>query len=204
MILNKYRLYCDTCENYVETDYMENEPNVCPINNEHEIDVESFSIINTVDTTINDVHVIELSESQPFALPTYRTKGNATSVEIIPIGESKIIDYQLLADRYTCGGSLIGKNCEFGDYFVAQVYDKDGVIPEAYRTALCENYPVVAEYYEKRYLKINPEGITVHKIDTRPLVAKITAGLYLRIIYYATNTGNPREVVVNYDLLVKL
>ena len=81
---------------------------------------------------------IKVDELQPFAEPTYRTKRNATgSIVSCPINQSTVIDFQMTEERYVSGGTLIAKNVEFGDYICAEVYDKDSVIPEAYRAALC-------------------------------------------------------------------
>jgi hypothetical protein len=117
-----------------------------------------------------------------------------------PINDDTDIDYQLTAERYVKGGCLIVKNAEFGDYIVASVYDKDSVILEQYRATLCENWPVVSTYVEKEFIEYKGETYTVHKLNTAPLSAKISAGLYLRVGYNATDSGSAREVLLNYDM----
>jgi len=151
--------------------------------------------------------VTEQPEPAPFAQPTYRTKHDATTTLIdIAKDSSGNIDFALSAERYVSGGKMIIKNAEMGDYITACVYDYNSVIPEAYRTALCENWPIVSEYVTKRWIEIVDSNsiYTVQEIDTRPLNAKITAGLYLRISYHATAEGTARKIGVNYDLTTKL
>jgi hypothetical protein len=146
-----------------------------------------------------------IESTPPFAQPTYRTKRNATSSLItIAANSHEHVDFRLTAERYVSGGCIIVDGAEFGDYAEAEVVDADSVIPEAYRAALCENWPTVAKYIEKEWIEVNKGGITRHKIDTYPLNAKITAGLYLRVTYYTTSTGSSRSVGVNYYLTKKL
>jgi hypothetical protein len=145
-------------------------------------------------------------EPPPFAQPTYRTKKDATASKVtVAPGESESADFLLTAERYVSGGTLIVKNGGFEDYVTAEVYDTDGVIPSPYRATLCENWPTVALYIVKSWLEYEGNTYTAHRIDTRPLNAKITAGLYLRVTYYAANdSGSNREVLINYDLTKKL
>lgn len=151
---------------------------------------------------IKSVNVVEQSESEPFAKPTYREKRDATQDVInVPKGTTVDIDYKLSKVRYVSGGKIIVANSEFGDYISACVYDKDEVLPEAYRgTNICEAWPVVAEYIEKMFVDL----VGGCEIDTRPLNAKITVGLILRISYTAINFGETRKVAVNYNLTKKL
>lgn len=138
----------------------------------------------------------------PFAVPTYRTKRDATeSLVEIAANSSSHIDYRLNEEKYVQGGEIVYTNAEIGDYVSAEIYDKDSVIPEAYRASLCEAWPCVAKYVIKHFVHPN-KNIMV--IDTYPLNAKITAGLYLRITYYACNSGNTRTAGVNYYMTKKL
>lgn len=138
-----------------------------------------------------------ITDTPPFAKPTYRTKNNAISnIASVPINSSLNIDLLISEERYVSGGTMIVENATLGDYITAEVVDKDGAIPEAYRADLCENYPTVNIYVEKMW--IDPQNPTI--LDTRPLNAKITAGLYLRITYYAINEGSTRKVAINYDM----
>jgi hypothetical protein len=145
-----------------------------------------------------------VQEQPPFAQPTYRTKLNATA-NILTIAPNSDADIQFLLtqERYVTGGSIVVKNAEIGDYIVAEVEDVDGVIPTPYRAALCENWPVVATYIEKQWIEVQGE-YSIMKINTYPLNAKISAGLYLCLHYYAVNAGASREVAVNYHLTKKL
>lgn len=150
-----------------------------------------------------ETHIIE---QPPFAQPTYRTKRNATTDLItIQVGESENVDFVLTEERYVSGGFVLVENSQFGDYATAQIIDINGTIPEAYRSTLCENWPTVATYIEKEWIiPCMSGGIAKHEINTYPLNAKITAGLCLRITYYATNSGNDRRVAVNYYLTKKI
>lgn len=150
------------------------------------------------------VEVTKLAEPQPFAVPAYRTKMDATiNLLTVAAGQNADIQFQMTAERYVTGGSLVVKNAVIGDYITAEVEDVDGVIPEAYRPLVCESYPVVSQYIPKRWVEVQGEN-TVMKINTYPLNAKITAGLYLCVHYYAVNSGSDRVVGVNYDLTKKL
>lgn len=147
-----------------------------------------------------------LSVERPFADPLFRTKIKACdSVISVSPGDTGICDVKLTEDLYLYGGSVIVQNPFFGDFITACVYDKESVIPEPYRATLAENWPVIASYVDKKFIEIPHEGMTASDtLDTRPLIAKITAGLYLRTIYHATNAGIPRLFVTNYNLLKKL
>ena len=150
------------------------------------------------------VEITKQVDPPPFAQPTYRTKLNATpSILTIAPGNDSDVQYQLTQDRYVTGGSITVKNAQIGDYIVAEVEDVDGVIPVPYRTALCEAWPVVATYIEKQWIEVEGE-YSVMKISTYPLNAKISAGLYLCMHYYATSVGVDREIAVNYHLTKKL
>ena len=153
---------------------------------------------------------VEVKERAPFAKPDYRTKMNATSAwqnfDHTITDSKKVIDFELTAERYVTGGEILFKNSKEGDYITAEVHDVNGVIPEAYRAALCEAHPTVAQYVEKRWLvptEVDKYGKLA--IDTYPLNAKISAGLFLRITYHvnASETGT-RKCAVNYNLTKKL
>jgi hypothetical protein len=147
-----------------------------------------------------------ISALPAFAKPDYRTKNDAISepVTIAP-NSSENIDFLLTEERYVSGGEMIIENAVFGDYVTAEVYDLSNVIPEAYRNSLCENHPTVSKYILKRYVvPANAQGYSFCQLDTRPLTAKITAGLYLRITYYSINSGTDRRILVNNHLTKKL
>lgn len=172
---------------------------------------DGVSDISGVSAQINHlkgaiVEVISLPEPQPFAVPAYRTKRNATSsIATCSANSSATIDYLISEERYVTGGKLIVENAVLGDYITAEVYDTDSVIPEAYRAALCENWPSVGKYIEKEWIDTSGGGTTFsHEINTYPLNARITAGLYLRVTYNAVNSGSTRNIAVNYYLTKKL
>jgi hypothetical protein len=152
------------------------------------------------------VEISKQVEPKPFAEPTHRTKRNAVSAPVTcAINASTNLDFQLTEERYVSGGVLVAQNWEFGDYITAEIHDKDGVIPEAYRAATCEAWPTVASYITKEF--VEPHAVSGYGrafIDTRPLAAKVTAGLYLRVVYTTLNSGSARQVIVNYHLAKKL
>lgn len=145
----------------------------------------------------------------PFAEPIYRTKYNATpDITIVNPGESANSDFQITEECYVYGGEGSVKNAQFGDYFTAEIVDKDSLIPEPYRAAICENWPTVARYVNKMWVihggSSTADDFTEMGINTYPLIAKLPIGMYLRATYYATNAGDPRQVVFNYYITRKL
>lgn len=150
----------------------------------------------------NQVRPVAIKNMTVFADPDYRTKWDgAPAIVDVPAGQAAPLDFQLSEERYISGGMAIVKNAELGDWVEGMIYDKDNVIPEPYRAATCEGHPVVNKYVLKMY--INPlkgEG----EIDTNPLSAKVSAGLYVRLIYHAINEGQTRKVVMNLKMSKKL
>jgi hypothetical protein len=149
-----------------------------------------------------EVKVKETVAPQPFAQPAFRTKRNAGSawVTVAP-GESQTVDFILPEELYVHGGEFMQIGAEMGDYLTAEVADPNGVIPEAYRAALCESWPTVAKYCLKEW--VHPARPT-KEINTYPLNAKVTAGLALRVTYQATSEGTDRKIAMNYWLTKKL
>jgi len=162
---------------------------------------------NTISTIVT-----EQPDPHPFAQPLYRTKLDAITspIEMIITSDpetpyiNEYVFYLMSDERYVSGGELLVQNFEFGDWICASVYDKDGIIPEIYRSTLCENWPIVNQYIIKKWINPSMNGYGYSKIDTRPLNAKISAGLYLAIGYHAVNTGGNRKILMNYDLTKKL
>lgn len=154
--------------------------------------------------------VVSIQEQPPFAKPDYRTKMDAVtaweSFDETVAGGIKTIDFQITEERYATGGEIILKDAKEGDYISAEVYDKDGVIPEPYRASLCEAHPSVATYITKRWLKPCATGeYGSVMIDTFPLNAKISAGLYLRVTYHVNvSEAGTRKCTINYNLTKKL
>jgi len=90
-----------------------------------------------------------------------------------------------------------------GDWISAEVNDKDGVIPEIYRDALTENYPTVSQYVIRA--NMSPDSSSkIYTLNTYPLNAKLTPGLYLMIKYHASSEIGTRSFVSNYYLSEKL
>jgi len=160
---------------------------------------------------VDNVAIVTQPDPAPFAIPSYRTKRDAIS-DLISIEKNTVgdIDFKLTAERYVSGGDIIIENAEIGDYVIAMVEDIDGVIPSPYRAALCEAWPIVATYISKAFVTVKVPGsiqagsITTQIIDTYPLNAKISAGLYLCIEYHAIDSGLTRRIGINYHLTKKL
>lgn len=152
---------------------------------------------------LNDrLSYVDVTEQNPFGKPLYRTKCDASeSLITIAPNSSQTTYYYLTEDRSVYGGTLIVKNAELGDWIRAYVNDSDGVIPLDYRESLCEDYPVVAEYISRKHVQISNGDITCMVLDYRPLIAKVTAGLYLVVEYHAVNTGVDRMAYFDYDML---
>lgn len=142
----------------------------------------------------------------PFADPTYRTKRDTSDWISCANNATTTIDFLITEERYVSGGQLIYYNTQEGDYITAEVYDKDGVIPEAYRAVLCEAWPSVGKYILKQMLRPGPSIYQTYEMSTYPLNAKVPAGLYLRISYVSANVAlaGSRKACVNYHLTKKL
>ena len=145
-------------------------------------------------------------KTEPFAVPDYRTKRNGCASSSCAVNSATNIDFKLEEELYVHGGELGVENAEVGDYVEACIYDKDSIIPEAYRSALCEDWPVVASYVIRHNVKPIYDGKMNAKevLSTYPLSAKVTEGLYMRITYNAVNTGSARNVLVDYCFSRKL
>jgi len=144
-------------------------------------------------------------EQQPFAQPTFRTKRDALASPVsCAINTATDISFKMTEERYVSGGALIVSGAEFGDWIEASVEDPDGIIPSIARPSICENWPTVSRYIDKAFVEVANGSISVHKIDTYPLNAKIPINLYLSVKYHAVNSGSARSVAVNYTLTKKL
>jgi hypothetical protein len=156
------------------------------------------NVLNKVSTSV--------TETAPFALPAYRTFWDNVDcdegIEILA-GETVVIDYFVPLNVYGYGGQIIVKDGVLGDQMVdACAYDIDGIVPEVSRSRF-PNYPVLSKYVDKVYLPITGQ-ISLYIMDTRPLIAGIISGLYLRMSYKAVNSGTARRVWINYTMLEKL
>lgn len=154
----------------------------------------------------NDVTSVIVQEQPPFSAPSYRTKrkGATEFLSMAPSTE-QIIDFLITEERYVHGGIIVFDGTEVGDTVTGEVVDIGnsgaGVIPEPYRAALCEAWPVVANYLDHEPL---PPGKGYREINTYPLNAKITPGLYLRIKINTCAGGGTRKIGLGYYLTKKL
>ncbi len=201
MIYYHFTVFCETEQAWREVINTTGvPPESCPVDSAHTIRANSVSISKLTDTAVQDVEVKKTPDPAPFAAPSFRTKRAATaSLITIQPNSSENIDYTLLEERYVHGGQMILVGAQIGDYVEAMIVDTLGIIPEAYRAAVCENYPIVATYIIKEWVLAE-----VHTIDTYPLNAKISAGLTLRVKYHAAASGTDRQVGVTYYLTKKV
>lgn len=172
-----------------------------------EVYVDGVLIVGA-SASLNILRVEEMSvnvlSTPPFSVPDYRTKRSATDLWVNCLeNTSTAIDYILPEELYVSGGEIIFYNSKKGDYITAEVNDVNGVIPVLYRAALCESHPTVATYIVKKWI-VPSTGFGSFMIDTYPLNAKITAGLSLRVTYFASAEAGTREVSINYHLTKKL
>jgi hypothetical protein len=159
---------------------------------------------HVIASIINEQLDVRVTESEPFAKPSYRTKRNATNDWITcPENDVTVIDFLLTEEKYVSGGRLLLKDVLEGDYVTAEVCDKDGIIPAPYRAALCESHPTVSKYIMKEWL-VPCTGYGFLEINTYPLNAQIPAGLYLRINFHTSALIGNRKCAVNYFLTKKL
>lgn len=177
---------------------------------------EQTTLSNLVSTHIpipleESIIPVIVQEQPPFAAPSFRTKrkGAPNFIEMAP-SQEQTIDLPITEERYCHGGVIVFSGIEVGDTVTGEVYDKDGVIPNVpyplntavtYRQALCEAWPVVANYLDDEPL---PPGSGFREINTYPLNAKITAGLYLRIKIKTCALGSTRKIGLGYYLTKKL
>lgn len=171
--------------------------------------IDNGIIITDIATALGllrkEINYVYVKETPPFAEPLYRTKRDKTSQwTVCPANQSTVLDFQLTADRYVTGGKIIYKNSKEGDYITAEIHDTNGVIPAPYRAALCEAWPTVAQYINNWVEPTELDKYGSEKIDTYPLNAKISAGLFLRVTYHSSAVEGDRKVAVNYNLTKKL
>ena len=169
-------------------------------------DIEFFtSISDSIDWLKNkNRQTVEVAKQTPYAEPLYKTKNNAVpEVAVVAPNSQANIDLFLTEERYISGGEIIIYDALPGDWIQAQVVDINKILP----LQIKENDLVVSEYISRRWIAANKtfDIPTVAKIDTRPLNARIIAGLALRVVYHADGGGeSPRKVFVNYDMSKKL
>lgn len=153
---------------------------------------------------IQTFEITKQPDPAPFATPSYRTKRMKTeNIETVTPNQNKEVLFVLASELFTHGGCLVVQNAQLGDWISAEVKDKDSIIPVQYRAALCEAWPVVGEYIPGEWVEVQGE-YSVHTIDTSPLIAKITQGLYLSFHYHAINSGVDRKIGINYYMNKKL
>ncbi len=116
---------------------------------------------------------------QPFADPNgYQAKFQGHISGALSEGSNNI-DYQVTETFYLNGVRLLVKDGSFGDYVNFQVVDKDNLL------GLGSNV-VLSEFGKKWYIASDSE-FQEDVIVSYP--AKVNAGLYIRLVYVALNSG---------------
>lgn len=103
-------------------------------------------------------------------------------------GQTTNIDYQVTDDSFLTGAILLTKTSKFGDNFIFQVIDKDGILAPA-GTVLKQfitDWSVSEDVQKQIDMQIN-------------YPAKIYAGLYLRFIYKSSGLIDVK-IAINYTL----
>lgn len=203
MLYHKYKIYCTTEQAWKYWILPEGEPvpTTCPDDTNHQVDLNSISIESTFDP---DPKTVTISETPPFAVPTFRTKWNAAS-DIVTVNENSeaVIDLTTVDEIYCHGGEVLFEDVKFGDWIEAFIIDDElnPVIPEPYRETLAEAWPIIATYIIKFYMS---SGSGLKTINTYPLNAKITQGLKLRLKIHTCSEVGTRKFAANYFLTKKL
>lgn len=116
--------------------------------------------------------------------------------------ESPILSDESYSFKYLRGGEIIGKNMEYGDWCKFQIIDKDGWLvatgqldQQTFDAIKSNGGVVLKEYYFKRYAC--PDQKAIIKAETP---GQVPVGTYLRCIYNAVDSGDTREIYINYDL----
>jgi hypothetical protein len=102
-------------------------------------------------------------------------------------GVTTNLDFAIGAeDRYIHGVRILVKNHADGDTVDLYVVDVDGIIPEAYRAAY-PNYPVLKQFGINWNLDHEKSDQGKEQFN---FLAKINAGLYLRVGYNSIGSTN--------------
>lgn len=173
--VNQYRLFCNTEQAYI-TGWGESAPVVCYNNDEHSIDLDSITLIDTVSKKDVNIKTIEtVLPSQEKAFPDYTgyptfIKGTHGSMQ--PGVQSFLYLSFDQTVRIQGGGFCLSKNATFGDYIdVDLTYGVTDI--------------VVGQFISTIYPIPDSNNDWVHKTpDTQP----IPVGVCLRVGY--TNTGS--------------
>lgn len=217
MLLYKYRVYCVTEASYVYTNWIESDkpaPTTCPNNTAHTIDTNATTIIEVLDTSIQEVKIKEPVDQE--GIPTvvsapyspsrqYHQIGNGDNLYIAVPDAVNIFDMQITSSMVDANGycQLFGGeywtdgNVLDGDYGEFSVVDKDDVLGlfSQYGLVVGQDVLELSKYVNKRPFLPNTHG------EIRPNQAtKLVQGLYLRSIYVAVAGGVNRKLRVCYDL----
>jgi len=196
-----------TCNNQQEADAFVKDDNFISdlVAGSAKVEIDGELILSPAESIValasQKVEVTNATLSEPFAAPTFRTKRKGAGFYSVAPGGEIIIDLLLTEERWAHGGVIVYEGAKVGDTLIGEIVDKDGVIPAPYRAVLCENYPIVANYLDEEPI---PPGDGYREINTYPLNARITPGLYLRVKFKACNKGSTREVGMGYYLTKKL
>ena len=131
--------------------------------------------------------LIPIIQTTPFSANQVVFNG-AGVFATIQAGQTVDVDLKINSNSLLNGGILQTSGEEMGDYFSAQVVDKDNIF--GYGAGA-----VLNTWISKWYVLSED----VHMDLTTPQAGSIPAGLYLRIKYTSTGTSDVK-IIVNYKL----
>jgi hypothetical protein len=152
-------------------------------------------------------------QQSAFANPTHQLAINAAS-NLVPcvLNATATIDFVLPSELFSFGAELSILNAVHGDWVESMIYDVNSVIPAPARVPpICEAWPIVKSSIIKRFvpvkdisLNLGPNYISHINFDSRPMLGKISAGLSIRVVYHAVNSGETRSIAASYFLAKKI
>lgn len=117
----------------------------------------------------------------------------------VPNNATSNLDFAIGAeDRYIQGVRLMLKNHLWGDTINLQIIDTDGVIPAPARAAF-PLYPVLRQFATNWAVDNTSQDQGQHVFG---YVARIIAGVYLRIIYTSTSSVLAADVDIKLNCLL--
>lgn len=165
------------------------------VQNDNKIDFEtnyknSSTKVNSIDIALGkilDVGKSGIVQTTPFSSNSVEFNGEGI-FEVITKDTTEDVDFKVTYTALLNGGVLQAENAVAGDYFVAQVIDKDGVY-----------YPagtVLKTWIPKWYALVDNMKMDL----TTPQAGNIPANVYLRIKYTSTGTSTDVNLIINYKL----
>lgn len=165
MIINKWKIYCETDSKWEFWHLPEGEvPTTCPVNTSHTVTVDSESIAEVIDSSIAKTHQqITQGDKKSRILGKLfsATKAVSTNIDLL-------VDF-----KYLRGGVLRVKNHVFPlDTFSVQIIDIDDVLGNG------PNF-IIEDYIKD---VVVPEN-GIFEILSDDISGALPTGIYVRVIY---------------------